>query len=177
MGRLQGFSPDALTLLKTVTLGADAALLTIPAIPGGYNDLVLFAQLRGTMAAAGANCHIQFNGDVAANYEHQYLLGGNVSFSSAAANNTYGLIGTMPAANALAASMGMLKAEIIGYALADRNKELLSESHWRGAIATDQSRLKAGVQWLSLAPITQIDLFAQSLNIKVGSTAWLYGRL
>lgn len=177
MGGLFGLKTGPLSLLKTVTLGIDTASIALTGIPPGYNDLVLVASLRGTGVAPNINALLRFNGDAGANYDGQYVMGAAAVVSAAAAGaGTSVFAGMMTGSTALANSFGSLIGEILGYAMTDRNKEAIFDSHFRGDVTATQNRIAAAAHWLSTAAINQIELIPQTNLWKAGSFARLYGR-
>lgn len=171
-----GGSVGGLTKIATVSLSIDGTI-SFSNIPGTYISLLLLVTARGINAATGENLTIQFNGDVAANYDYAVVYGG-ATFPPA---QTSGLavaapvMGFITGANAPANFFGSESITIPNYANTSFDK-MATGIGGEVTSATADAAFNAFVQWRSTAAITSILLFGGNVtNLKAGSTATLWG--
>jgi hypothetical protein len=172
----------ALTLLSTTTLAVDG-LIDVSGINGAYNDLVLVAVIRSTVAGVVETPGMRFNNDSGANYDfiYNYVQAGTATpQSSSGAAQTYMPLGwALPGNTATAGRFGIFTVEIPGYASTAWQKEMTSLGAGQGVTSNYTASL-VGAQWRSTAAITRIQLAgntAFTTNLLTGSQLRIYGRL
>lgn len=147
--------------------------------PSGFSHIEIKGQARSTAAATGVQLYIQFNGDTAADYVFQQLLGNNNAASSQQ--------GTVATANpaitdivgdtATAGIASPFTIEIMNYSGSTYIKEAMGrmQRYDLFAAANEFLALRA-VRWNNTAAITSITLGLSSGNFKAGSliTAYAY---
>jgi hypothetical protein len=153
--------------IATQTLASAAAGITFSSIAASWTDLRLV--LTGTVATAADNVRFQFNGDTATNYSGTRLNGDGTSASSA--RSTSLTIGSLIiSCSATIPCMGVL--DIFSYAGSTYKTTL-------GTSSSDQNgsgRVEQMVHlWRSTAAVTSIYVFGAASNLKIGTTATLYG--
>lgn len=177
-----GAKPVSMVRIAETILGAPAASITFAAIPGTYRSLYLLAQLRTDRAAEYDYPELQFNADAGNNYD-QLILAVDGTPNVVAGPNRAGSFtaGICEAANSRANNFSPLHVKIDGYALADREKWILSHSAAFGDVSADADMFGYAPtwgRWRSVAAITQIVIVPSTgPNWVAGSRATLYGVL
>jgi hypothetical protein len=167
----------ALTLLQTITLGADGTI-DFTSISQAYNDLYLVGMLRGTNAAATDTLELHVNNDAGANYQYEQANAAATAwtvFGGAGSTVVDLLDNSLPAASANASFFASVELNVYGYTSTTWRKLVMMTSvlpnGTNGAIG-----LTAGV-WASTAAVSRLTLFGGfTANLKAGSSMRLYGR-
>jgi hypothetical protein len=154
----------ALTLLQTITLGADGTI-DFTSISQAYNDLYLVGML-----------HV--NNDAGANYQYEQANAAATAwtvFGGAGSTVVDLLDNSLPAASANASFFASVELNVYGYTSTTWRKLVMMTSvlpnGTNGAIG-----LTAGV-WASTAAVSRLTLFGGfTANLKAGSSMRLYGR-
>jgi len=171
-------STGAMTLISQQVVSTPSSTITFSGIPGSHSDLML--TIRGSGADSGllTNMGIQFNGDVAADYDYTFASGSGTTvsaFSASAVTNMYA--GSLPGATATAGSSGQAVVYIVGYAGTSLDKNLTVDNGWLETQGTTTTYFKRGVfgQWRSTAAITSVTVLNQSgSNFNAGTRFTLY---
>lgn len=154
------------------TLGASATTIDVTGISATYAHLMLSIYARSDVAAASTNLFIQLNGDNAANYDYQQIIG-NAAVVTAAesfgvANGAF--LGNCPANTAGANLFGTTQVFIPHYAGSTNNKQITTIAGYK--IGTTTGSLVAnmvGSSWRSNAAINRITLIAPAGNLVAGT--------
>ena len=162
--------------IADTTLGGSAANVDMTSIVGTYAHLLVVAYARSDAATNSVLTNLQFNGDTAANYDTQRLIGSAAtvvaSESFAATSMTFGSI----AANTAGANLfGASITFIPHYAGSANNKAAVSIAAQKNGTASGNmsSNVFAGF-WRSNAAITRITLLPASGNFVAGTRVTLY---
>lgn len=157
--------------IATQTLGSDAADVTFSTIAADWTDLVLVCFVRSANAALDAGLRIQVNADTGNNYSETILYGDGSSVVSARASSR-GFIGShdIEADNATAGVFAGVRFDLMSYANTNVYKTILTTNY-----ATTLSVRRGVGLWRSTSAITSIKVYANTGNLKTGSTISLYG--
>ena len=156
--------------IATTTLGSNANI-TFSSIPGTYTDLRLV--VANVTATAAVNFCLQFNGDTATNYSYTQIRGNGTAASSIRGTSVARII--LDAPDNLSTSVPtMFTADLFSYAGAT-NKTILGTGSldYNGSGTVNRT---VGL-WRNTSAITSISIFADAANLKIGTTATLYGIL
>lgn len=147
--------------------------------PTGFSHIEIKGQARSSAAATGVQLYIQFNGDTAADYVFQQLLGNNN-----AASSQQGTVATAQPAitdivgdTATAGVGSPFTIEIMNYSGTTFIKEAMGRMQRYDLFAAANEFLAIrAVRWNNTAAITSITLGLASGNFKTGSliTAYAY---
>jgi hypothetical protein len=152
--------------LANVTFGSATSSVTFSSIPGTYRDLVLIFVGSGSTNIAG---RLRFNGDSSANYGLQRMNGnGSAAVAENLSSQTSGLVSVTPQATTTSALQ--MKIDIFDYARTDKHKTFLS----RAGNAVNATEASAH-RWANTSAITSVQIFANTGNWSIGTTAALYG--
>lgn len=166
-----------MTLIASVATSSTAADITFSSIPATYKHLRIVMNARGTTAAVVTQMKIQLNGDTAANYDYQYVLGiGGSPSASASYAAAFGLVGDCVAATGTANSPSLFDILLGAYAGTTFHKEVIVTMGARWG--TSGGAQEAGVlttAWHSTAAVNAVKLFPTAGAFVDGSTADLYG--
>lgn len=158
-------------LIASVTLGADAATISLSSIPATYTDLRIVTSLRSTRSADSDNQLIKFNSS-STGYSERVLYGGGSSTASYSA--TYGIEGACPASTATANTFSNDEWYIPNYA-GSTNKSVSMTSVSENNVTVVGMLAVAGL-WANTAAITDISFSLwYGPNFKAGSSVYLYG--
>jgi hypothetical protein len=167
-----------ITVLGQQILSVPASSVTFSSIPGTHSDLMLTIRGSGADAALVTNMGIQFNGDVAADYDYTFTSANGTSltaFSASAVTNMYA--GSVPGATATANTAGQAVVYVVGYAGTTFNKSMTVDNGWLETQGSTTTYFKRGVfgQWRSTAAITSVTVLNQSgSNFNAGTRFTLY---
>ncbi len=168
----------SMSLIAESILSADAADVTFSAIPQTFSHLMIVLNGRGTSATSVVGVAMQFNGDTAANYDSQTIVGANTTLTGAALQaQTSTRIGIIPDSSATRSTQaGMCKALIPAYAGATYEKQWAAESaQMYSTTAGTRYAYSISGGWRSASPITSIRVFPEANNFKAGTVVSLYG--
>jgi hypothetical protein len=163
-------------ITETITSGS-ATNVQFASIPGIYRDLELRIRGRGTTAANFVAVRMRFNGDTAANYDHNdHQLGNTATSGFAFVAQTSITIGNLAAASATPAYADFLLSTIADY----QGTTFQKAGHWKGSIrhsTTTASMFneQGSFWWRSTSAITQIDVFPSAGGFVDNSVVSLYG--
>ena len=162
------------TLIASNTLSSSAASVTFSAIPGTYTDLVLRASIRSTEASTGKAIRIEFNADSSAIYSVT-RINGSGSAASSSRRTDYSFIDgyTADADNNTANTYSSLELYLSNYT-STKNK-LMSIFHAQENNTTAAEMNAIAGLYGNTSAITSIKLNFASLDIKAGSSFFLYG--
>ena len=175
-----GGAGGLIVLFDSGYLGSDAASIDTGAngIAGGHFCLIVFGYLRSSTAVNNDNVGITFNNDTAAHYgfERQTASGASVS-SSGTANQSDGLVGVMPGANAAANYFGVVQATIVAYDNTTNFKTVHAHSATLDVGGTNQVVTDWATVWNQAAAISRIRIRSSggAGNLKAGSRVVIYG--
>jgi hypothetical protein len=149
--------------IASQTLSSAATTVTFSDIPSTYTDLVIVANVKGSV---GAYPQIQINGS-GANLSRLYLVGNGSAASSSKASDNY-IVGATNWNTGDSAFTTI--THIFGYSNTTTFKTLL----------TRVSNASVGVEavvntWRSTSAVTSFAYYASSGNLAIGSTIALYG--
>lgn len=168
-------------LIQEQLLGSDVASVTftLPATTP-FRHLRLVCYGRVTEAVTDNYIYLQFNGDTAANYDHQQLTSNQtVPASAVLYAQTKIRLGEFAGASAAAASnAGSFEVLIPHYVGATFDKHTIASGGgaW-GTATTGVITMQTYGRWRSAAAITSIVLSPSANNFKTGSIFSLYGML
>jgi hypothetical protein len=168
--------PNTYYLLASNTVGSGgAASVTFSSIPQtGYTDLVLKTSVRGTRAAAGTDCKLEFNG-VTTGYTYKRAYGDGAAVYSDGAST--GQSFTDSSASTTANTFANVEIYIPNYTSANYKSwsaDSVSENNAAGANSA-YSMLYADL-WSNTAAITSIEIKSvQTSTFVQYSTFYLYG--
>ena len=175
---------EAWVALASTTLTSDAASITFTSTDDGqvgdwsqYMDLVLISYLRGTAAGVIQYCFVRLNEDSTTAYPYQKFWGDGSSVTAefdAGTSGTYGFwmynLGAGAGANEFSAHIGHIfdinsgkYKSYLGMDAADSNG--------------DGQMMLTAQSYLNQAPVTHLQIFANSGNIKDESRIDLFGVL
>lgn len=167
-------------LISETVLGAPAASVTFAAIPGTYRSLMIHTQGRSDRAAESDSLIVRFNADAGNNYDwmqHYASTGAHIVQAFRAQSKIQSV--DISAANGRANNWTTGWALIIGYALADREKWLISPTAAVfGDVSADTDLIMRQLtgRWRNTAAITSILLLPNvGPNFVTGSRFTLYG--
>jgi len=172
-------NPGAMGPITTWTeLSSNQASITLSAIPGTFNALLLRLLLRSTQAAATDTLLIQPNADTtAANmYTRRvtFNTAGTVA-TQAGAGSGLDLGSILPGASALADHYAPIDFYIFDYASAVNPKQFLYEGYCHTAdAAANMTRHFGGGVWKGTAAITSLVFLPGSGQLASGSAYALY---
>jgi hypothetical protein len=155
------FAPSgAYDSIATVTGTGSSSTITFSSIPSTYTHLQLRYIGRDNRSGVTTDAFVcQFNGDTGSNYLEYHLLQGDGSTAAAAVSgvsNTNILMGSIPAASALASTVGVGVVDILDYSNTNKYKTTRNlmgfEYNGSGTI-----RLISGL-WMSTSAINSITL-------------------
>ena len=161
--------------LETVRLSSSASSIT-------FSNLERYAdfqhlQIRGVSRSTGAVNEdtqvIRFNGDSGTNYASHYLYGvsGTPSAGVYGTSVTYAQSTLIPGANIATGIFAPILMDIVDPFSSNKYKTLKTLSGYTGSAIF----IKTGL-WMSLSPITSIQLFSPSgYSLSAGSRLSLYG--
>lgn len=157
-------------------------------IPQIYSDLELRVYAQSTAATTIAECALQFNGDIGANYDWQRWAASNSAGSASGQSLAVGIsVGWMAGTSDLASGFSGIVATISNYTQATKDHAVVGDSEALIAAsyaAGNTQRLTHGGMWHPVSPanIVSIRLFpaatntvTASGNFAVGSRFDLYG--
>jgi hypothetical protein len=158
------------------TLGASAANVDITGISATYAHLMVSLYGRGDTAATTTSVAIRFNGDAAANYDYQYLLGSAAAPAAAESfANTSPVAALIPANTAGANLFGSAEIFIPNYAGSTNNKQYVSINAAKSATTTGTMFVIIyGGGWRSNAAINQVTLFPVAGNFVAGTRVTIH---
>jgi hypothetical protein len=159
------------------TLGGSAANVDVTSITGTYAHLLVAVYARGDTAATSSVYNMQFNGDTAANYDSQRVLGTAATAQAIEAfAGTSAIAGVMPANTAGANLFNAGLMFIPHYAGSANNKLALSVSSVKLAATTGNlATYLIGGFWRSSAAITRVTLIPAAGNFVAGTRVTVYG--
>lgn len=163
--------------IADTTLGGSAANVDLTSIVGTYAHLLIIVYARGDTAAASTGLNMQFNGDTAANYDYQQLVG---SAAAVVTSENFAQVrishGQIPANTAGANLFNASVIFIPHYAGSTNNKVALSMTSLKTGTASGNilNYLNGGF-WRSNAAITRVTLIPATGNFVAGTRVSLYG--
>ena len=162
--------PVTYKLISTVTVStATAANIEFTSIPGTYDDLIIFASLRGNTAQIYEIVNLEFNG-LSTNLSSRGLEGNGATASSYSNPTIY--INAADGANATASTFSNHFIYIPNYA-GSTNKSVSVDGVMENNATTAYASLQAGL-WSQTAAITSIKIKPTGSFVQY-STATLYG--
>jgi hypothetical protein len=160
-------------IYSTGVLAVNTASIAIQ-IPQLYNHLLILENCRNTNASANMTALTAIiNGDTAAHYGYQQILGSGASVVAGAATLAYLEIGAILGDNAPAGESCSSISFIPNYRSTTLYKNILI-LHTRSAIASTDLEIE-GASWASTNPITDMLIASDLGNIKAGSSISIYG--
>lgn len=163
--------------IADTTLGGIAANIDMTSISGTYAHLLVVVYARGDTPAPTTGFNMQFNGDTAANYDYQQMVGSAaVIVNSENFASTRISHGAMPANSAGANLFNASVMFIPHYAGTANNKVVISINASKSGTSTGNmlDYTQAGF-WRSNAAINRITLFPAAGNFVAGTRVTLYG--
>jgi hypothetical protein len=159
--------PTTYEPIATTTLSTTQADVTFSSISGNFTDLVLIANVRGTV---NNYTRVQFNGDTNTNYSLTELTGNGSAASSARSSNLSYAYFQGAAVNNSSSLSYVGIAHIMNYSNTTTNKTVIARSNEAGSAVDAVVAL-----WRSTASITSIKLYPNTGSFASGSTFTLYG--
>lgn len=171
------FVLDDLTVTGSALASYDTQTRSIT-IPQTYKELRLSVVARSTDAAANVGLSIQFNGDTAANYDWNRVVGQAATASAAetigASNIGVGLMAAGGASSAQKA--GICEIYIPEYAGTTWHKMAYGKSFTMWGTTTGSNWVAGyGGIWKSTSAITRITAFPSAGSFAIGTRLTLYG--
>lgn len=170
-----GSGGGAITLLQTITLGADGTI-DFTSIDQTHTDLILQGNIRGTNAATTDTLELHVNNDGGANYQYEQAVAASTAWTvfGATGATVIDLIDNgLPAASANAAFFAGIQLTFYGYKSALWNKTVSGTAVLPNG--TNGQLVQVAGNWLSSAPINRLTLFGGfTANLKAGSSVRLY---
>ena len=160
--------------IATSTVGAGgAASISFNSIVGTYKHLQIRWISRGTSAAAGQNCSIEFNSDTTlSNYRYHDLAGDGTS-AIADTNASSNRIFFTSSASSTASAFGAGVIDILDYSNSNKNTTTRVLHGW-DANGSGYVILRSNL-WMNTAAVTDITIKPQSGNFAQYSSFALYG--
>lgn len=148
--------------------------VTFSSIPGTYEHLQLRMYARNTDTAGSRSFLVEPNSDTGANYAYHVFTGnGSAPSISSSANDTFAVLGTMPANSAAANVFGVAVIDLLDYASTNKNKTFRSLS---GFDNNGSGNAEFGsFLWKNTAAVTSLRIYFASGNFTSGSVIALYG--
>lgn len=176
MAGMPASSVGALVLLEDKLLTAAAASFDFTGIPATYRHLLLIVNGRGSVAAGSTLLQLTLNGDGAANYDGQRLVGIDITPSaSAQAAATFVNVGDLAGATLPAGISGHTTLTLYDYAGTTFQKTLTGSAGVRfGVAAADMVLTNFMGAWRSTAAVTRVTIAPAAGNFIAGSRATLY---
>jgi hypothetical protein len=163
-----------MTLLKKVTLSADAATidLTSTDLAAEYDSLVVDFVARGTAAAASVELQGVVNGDAtAANYRRKHHYASSSAHDVSVGDDQS--LGFLPGSTQAAGYFGAGRIVIPNYRSTTHHKVL--QSDWSTVTSGVSWNGKTSLMWESTAALTSLTLKPASGNFLAGTTVCVYG--
>lgn len=150
--------------------------VTFSSIPSTYEHLQIRMFARNTDTAASRNVLIELNGSASTIHSYHVMGSDGSSASiSQSANDTFAVIGTLPAASSLANSFGAGIIDIVDYTNTNKNKTVRGITGY-DSNGTPVGRVEYGsFLWASTAAITSVRVYFASGNYTAGSVVALFG--
>lgn len=171
--------PPIFAQIAKVTVPADTNQLAIAAIPNTFSNLMLMILFPQRAANGNAPITMQFNGDTAAHYAWQSIIGDNNNAPTSAASgftDTSIQIGAVSGSENGTSGIATVTLTIVNYRSTTTGKGITGTNYSTGNLGSGRTTTIAG-QFLSLAAIASIQVNASGNNIKAGAVATLYGML
>ena len=158
--------PTTYEPIQTYTLGSAASSITFSSIPATYTDLRL---VIGFTTDTANPIRARYNGDTGTNYSRTMLSGdGSTATSSRSTGSTF--IGITNGSDDVTPMFAT--ADVFSYAGSTFKTSLGTESRDQNGAGTVGQFVNL---WSNTAAITTILLYPASGNLKIGTTATLYG--
>lgn len=168
-----------LVLIADQLLSSNSSFVLFSSIPQIYKHLKLICTGRLTTVATADNLRVQFNGDVGANYDYEFMVAvGALALSSGSVfGAVFGSFGAFPAANsARSTQAGFVELTIPDYKGVAFEKTGFSVSGASyGTVGNTQQILSTSIAWRSAAAIDAINISLASGQFSAGSMFSLYG--
>ena len=166
-----------LVQLARVQVGADSSQVSIPGIPATFTNLQLLALFPQRAANGNSPITLQFNGDTAAHYAWQSIVGDNNNPPTSSASgftDTSIFLGDVSGNENGTSGTANVTLSILNYRNVTTGKGVSGQNYSTGNLGSGRTTTIAG-QFLSLAAITSIQINATGggLNIKAGSVLTL----
>ena len=160
------------TVLGNTTLATASASVTFSSIPGGYKDLVLVADYKGTTSSI-LNLYWQANSDTTTgNYSVVHMSGDGSATSSSAFNG----LQLSPIASPNDTGSALVVCTWLDYSATDKHKSWLLRANTPISTAGAPGVSAIAGRWASTAALTLITLTNQfSRDFAAGSTFRLLG--
>ena len=159
-------------LIAKTTLGSNAASIEFTSIPGTYTDLMIAYSLRGASAGTGVSVRARFNGaSTDTSHSSRTLYGDGSAAGSFSAS--YCHVGYVIADSAAASTFGSGEIYLPNYAGSTNKSYSAIGVGETNAVAVDMGT-SAGL-WSSTNAIDAIKIFINGMDLKSGSSAYLYG--
>jgi hypothetical protein len=159
-------------------VGAGGQATITLTVPAGYDDLLITIVSKTAASAVYDYLELIFNGDVGANYAHQWMLNDTNAGGSnyqAGQSETSGLLGFSSSDGVAAGYASSYTVSIPGYAGTTFFKIATAHGNFDNG-GTYPYHAVAMVQWRSTAPITEITLKESAgSGFAEGTTVTLYG--
>lgn len=160
--------------LASIALQSAGSEVTFSGIPGTYRDLILVANVSGTVNDQGIR--MRFNGDSASNYSTAAIGGsgavGQYGFSTTTTHVLFSPIHIGVNTNGIHVPV---ISQIIDYSATDKHKTLLTRANGQNNSTNETTALAS--RWASTNAINSITLLLASGSFATGSTFSLYGRI
>lgn len=168
-GAASAFDHGHYVLLLENELAIAAASLDLPAIPSGYRDLRVIAELQGSAAGTGVQVNLRVNGDAGAT---QYAWGQNYNGGTGASSGSDHIYLCDVAAAAVGGNeFGVVTFDLPAYAETEHYKALTGRS-----LQSAAGRIWTfGGGWKSTAAVNRLTFLPASGNFVAGSRARVYG--
>lgn len=162
------------TLISSNVLASDTASVTFSAISSSYTDLVVRASLRSTEASTGKAIRVEFNGDSSTIYSVTRINGDGSAVSSSR-RSTYAFIDgyTADADSNTSNTYSTFELYLPNYTSTANKPMSIIHAQENNTTAAEMNAI-AGLYRNSTA-ISSIKFNFASLNIKSGSSFYLYG--
>jgi hypothetical protein len=164
-------------LIDSTVLSADASSVDITSIAADWTHLMVQAYMRSahTSTFYSDDVLLRFNGSSSAEYDYEYLQGGNTSLTAAEGRAQSSILaGLVPSDKSASDLFGPLTIWIPNYASTAGHKNILATS---GADTGGNGILaftSVGF-WRSTSAITEITLLFSSDDVLAGSRVSLFG--
>jgi hypothetical protein len=165
-----------MTLIQTITLGADASSIEFASIPQTYTDLMLVASIRTARAVVADDLAFRFNGDTGSNYLYRSIYGTGNATASGTGTLTGGYLGLYCGSSATANTFGNGSLYIPNYTGATSKPsscETVTENN-----GTVSHQIIIANSWTQTSAITSITIYNFVVaNLVAGTKISLYGIL
>lgn len=158
------------------TLGVATASIDVTSISATYAHLMVSIYARGDTASTASTVLMRFNGDTAANYDWQQVLGFATTVTAGEHfADTSVTVGSCAAASAGANLFSTCEVFIPHYAGSSNNKSFVSvNAHKIGTSTTNINLNFMGGGWRSNAAINQITFLPAAGNFAAGTRVTIH---